>query len=135
VQQSMFVAHNNDFNFVHQYQWTDWITLNDGKQNGIQFSFRKGDNDFIERGMVFLRFYNRYRSKVYGNIVFDIINNTSGAQSENNNEDFSMGAESLREDGGSWFTAPGDSTDPNVWGRTSISLRNIRVTRITFPQY
>ncbi len=28
----------------HHYRWTDWLTLNDGRSIGIQFSFRKGDN-------------------------------------------------------------------------------------------
>ena len=123
------------FEPIHQYSWSEWLTLNDGKQNGIQFSFRKGDNNFIERGMVFLRFYNRYRSPVNGNIVFNIINNASGAQSESQNEGFTMEAESLQEEEGSWFIVPGDNDDPNVWGRTSVGLRNIRVTRLSFTKY
>ena len=39
----------------HQYPWTSWMQLNDGYQNALQLSSRKGDNDFIERGMEFVR--------------------------------------------------------------------------------
>lgn len=111
----------------HQYPWSEWVTVNDGKSNGIQFAFRKGDNNFIERGMVFVRIYNRYKTTVSGDVMFIIVNNTTGAESREQDEVFYMKAESLKEDGGSWFLVPGNNEKPDVWGRASLSLRGIRI--------
>lgn len=116
----------------HQYQWSNWLTLNDGKSNGIQFAFRKGDNNFVERGMVFVRLYNRYRSTISGDVTFVIVNNTTGAESSTQSEPFYMKAESLKESGGSWFLVPGNNENPDIWARTSISLREIRVKGLRF---
>lgn len=113
----------------HQYSWSEWTTLNDGKSNGIQFSFRKGDNDFIERGMIFVRFYNRYRQSVNGEVSFDIVNTSTG-QVKTANEGFDLKAETLGEDEGSWDTVPGDNENPQRWAALGISLRNIRVKRL-----
>jgi len=114
----------------HQYPWSPWVNLNDGKQNAIQFSFRKGDNNFIERGMVFVRIYNRYQQPISGNISFVILN--QGVTSKDQSEGVHMKAATLKEDGGSWYLAPGETEKPADWGRAAISLRNIRMIGLSF---
>lgn len=128
---SFRAAEKNVFTSLsHQYQWSSWLTLNDGKSNGVQFAFRKGDNNFIERGMIFVRIYNRYRSTISGDVTFVIVNTSTGAESGTRAEPFYMKPESLKESGGSWFTVPGNNESPDGWARTSINLRDIRVKNL-----
>lgn len=112
------------------YKWSEWNSLNVGHVKGPRISFRKGDNNFAERGMVFLRIDNRSSSTLSGEFSFIIANNTNGAVSKIRSESFNMRPASLVDDTSMWFLAPGNNENPNEWDRASIAIRDIRLTKI-----
>jgi hypothetical protein len=129
-----FPGANFAANVAHQYPWSGMATISDGQRNGVEIGFRKGDNNFIERGMIFLRIYNRYQSKVAGTIYFDVVYDNTG-QRGTNNTFIAMDPQSWDEDEGRWFSVPGIGTGANQWDQARVHLENISLQGIQFPDY
>lgn len=114
----------------HQFEWSGWHAMSFGQAKGLRISFRKGDNSFAERGMVFVRIDNRSNSTANGEYSFVIVNNTNGAVSKARSDGFAIRPGSLAEESSMWFLAPGNNENPNEWERASIAIRDIRLTML-----
>ena len=101
----------------------------DNKLGGTQMSFRKGDNDFVERGKVFLRFYNRYQKEAWGNVVFEVVNLQTGATAPYN-ADFQAKANASDESPGLYYSVPGYQEDAKAWASLRVAVNGIRIKRL-----
>lgn len=109
--------------------WSNWVYIPDNQDNGIDFAMRKGANNFVERGMVFLRFRNRYRIKVYVSVKFDVVNLDTNERKTQSQSLFLDPGE-VNEDPGMWFAVPGSTADANDWAKLRMTIQGMQFKQL-----
>lgn|GEM_PF-2633844 len=108
------------------------IDVLDKRQNGVQLQYRKGNNDFEERGLVFIRLKNRYSVRVIISCKFDIYDPQTGG-SITHKHDCELFPDQLKEDYGAFFVVPkaGDKyLDPKAWGSARFVVQHVEMFKL-----
>lgn len=118
----------------HQYIWEGPVPVKDFvRQNGVELHYRKGGNNFQERGFVFLKVHNRYKVKVIVSYKFEILDLHTG-KTITHKQDDALTALEVREDGGAFYNVP-DSSDRYLgaknWDPARFAVQNAEITRMS----
>lgn len=100
-------------------EWTDYQTLSDGHQNGIDFRYVRETFDYSDGQRKFTwQFRNRYQGKVHLEVEFFV--EEQGGQEATRHESATIAAGAESDTAGSWTIAR--------------RIKGLRIKKLTFPQ-
>lgn len=129
---ALFLPTSTSAEAAHRSPWSQWGPVNDAHLNAIDFSIRKGDNNFVERGMIFVRIRNRYTQNASGEISFDLVNGGTG-DVHSSTQGFDLKPGQVDENQGNWFILPGVKDGADAWSAAEGSVRNVQMKYLRLP--